>query len=170
MMKFTILSGAVALFFASPVMAQTTGPTLWNDVSAGMPKAEVERLHPMKTFGMWMSSPIALTDRCPAWLNFGYDSADKVKLVQIKPPEGGAPARADDSCGKMVMDSLAARYGTPVIASDHPEGGAIVRERSFSVGKIVVTFVGRFIGDASGDWLVKYTYVAEPDTSGAANL
>lgn len=75
-------------------------PVIWNNLRAGMTRAEVERLYPRRT--------TLITPSCPAQVNADYIQG-RLASVRLVSRRSNPTAR----CAEVVNSSMIARYGDP---------------------------------------------------------
>lgn len=93
----------IALAAARAANAQASGEKLWNDLLAGMTKAEVEAKYPKGG-----RADIALTGSCWGDISFGYvgGKLERVKMEWSAKDQGG-------DCGTVIGKTLLEKYGKP---------------------------------------------------------
>jgi hypothetical protein len=137
MLKLNLaLASATIIACVAPAVAQTAANSqsqepVWNNVSFGMTRGEVEALYPRGAKVEHQAKAIEISDvniieKCNAEVNVYFDDKNVVDKVMIAgdPSMGGR-------CSRDVMAALASKYGQPVLA-DGSFGSIFARQ-----GKIV---------------------------------
>ena len=127
-MKSWYVLAPMAVLTATPAMAEP----LWGKIEFGMPRAQVEALHPKNAKTKYEKHAIEIREinilgKCNAEANIRFDDANLVKDVMIagNPSMGGR-------CSNDVMTALSAKYGQP--ANWDGNGGSILARQ----GKVAV--------------------------------
>lgn len=101
------LIAAISLGLVLPNIAiAQSNPTLWNDLSYGMPQAEVKAKYPQKGLN-WPK--VELTSECKGELAFEYVKGKLVKVVMVNGTKSEGP------CGDVIEKTLLGKYGEPDI-------------------------------------------------------
>ena len=127
-MKYGVLVATALVCVATPAMADP----VWNNISLGMTRAEVEGLYPQGHHVDYQPeaieiSDVTITEKCQAEVNIYFDDTNHVARVKVagNPSMGGR-------CSNTVMTNLAAKYGQP---SDWDRSGGSILARE---GKVAI--------------------------------
>jgi len=121
--NFTVAALFGAMFSVTPAEA-----AVWQNVDFGMPRSEIETLHPQKKGtaynknGSIEISDVVIIGKCSAEVNIYFDAGNTVDKLIINgdPSMGGR-------CSEQVIAGLSSKYGQP-LDTDKQMGSLLGRE------------------------------------------
>lgn len=123
-----LIYGLLLVAMPSAAMAQTT--TLWNNLTLGMPEADVKALYPYKIFPE-KPARINLTEGCIVQVNTLFANKG-LKEVQL---EGDWYKSTAKGCKATVLQSLVNKYGEPGDEFQKTKGSSTSRTNCYGKKK-----------------------------------